>query len=265
MSPGNALSDQEYAEFKGLIQRIAGIQLSDSKRMLVAGQLQRRLRQTGSNNFQDYHRKLASSSEELQFVIDLLTTNETYFFREPAHFDFLQRELLPAHGHAAFRAWSAASSSGEEAYSLAMTCAEHLRGSDWEILGSDISARMLAQASSGRYGPDRASGIPATLMKKYCRSETTGDFVIVPELQRHLRFRQINLTAPIPPGSGSFDLIFLRNVLFYFDSDTKRRVIGHLLPRLKSGGHLIVSHTESLHGLGPGLELVRPSIYRKSA
>lgn len=263
------ISDQEFAQFQKLIHRIAGINLSDSKKMLVSGRLQKRLKHHNLSDFSHYHRLLADGANrnELQIVIDLLTTNETYFFRDPIHFDFLRQEILPrarATGH--FRVWSAASSSGEEAYSIAMTLAEHLAGSAWEILGSDISAQMLAKAVAARYPRDRSNGIAAQLMSKYClKDDSDGSFVVAPELRRRVRFQPINLTQPVSPGIGSFDVIFLRNVMIYFDAETKRRVLAHLMPRLKPGGHFIVGHTETLHGMTGELEQVKPTIYRKPA
>ena len=263
------ISDQEFAHFQSLIYKIAGINLSDSKKMLVSGRLQRRLRHHNLADFTQYHRLLsdAANKAELQVVIDLLTTNETYFFREPAHFEFLRRDLLPkVGGSSAFRVWSAASSSGEEAYSIAMTLAEHLKTGTWEIFGSDISMQILAKASAGRYPLDRTEGITPSLMSKYCQKDskaTDSSFVMAPELRRRVRFQQVNLTQTINANIGSFDLIFLRNVMIYFDTDTKRRVIANLLPRLKPGGHFIVGHSESLHGLTADLEQVKPTIYRK--
>lgn len=260
-----AITDQEFALFQQLIHKIAGISLADSKKMLVLGRLQRRLRHHNLKTFSQYYDMVSSSrhSEELQTMVDLLTTNETYFFREPRHFDFLREEFLPSRRPSGpLRIWSAASSSGEEAYTIAMILAEHLNGTPWEIIGSDISTQMLNKARSGQYTVDRIEGIPASLLNKYCQ-KTPGSLHILPELRRKVSFQQINLTAPISTSLGDFEIIFLRNVLFYFDAQTKRKVVANLLPRLKPGGYFIVSHSESLNGITEDLKLVRPAIYQK--
>ena len=265
----SVISDQEFKLFRDLIYQIAGISLSDSKKVMVAGRLQRRLRQHNLPTFMRYYRMLENgqNSEEMQVMVDLLTTNETYFFREPAHFEFVRKELLPEAGkNGAFRVWSAASSSGEEAYTLAMTLAEYLPNAPWEVFGSDISTQVLGKARAAHYPLERIEGIPPAFLSKYClkgvRSQA-GTFMICPELRRHVTFAQVNLTQPIRRDIGYFDIIFLRNVMIYFDPETKRKVIANLIPQLKPGGHFIVGHSESLHGLTSALTQVRPTIYRK--
>jgi len=201
-------------------------------------------------------------------MVDLLTTNETYFFREIRHFDFLRDEILGKHREGkTFRIWSAASSSGEEAYSMAMVLAETLPSNvTWEVFGSDISTQVLAKARTGHYPIDRNEGIPDACMRKYCVRETgehRGSFLIAPAIRQHVRFAQVNLTRPLTSQIGSFDVIFLRNVMIYFDTETKRKVVANLIPRLLSGGYFIVGHSESLNGITDRLSSVRPTIYRK--
>lgn len=264
-----AITAQEFALFQRLIYKIAGISLSDAKQVLLVGRLTKRLKQYDLPSFGDYYRMLASGEhpEELQTMVDLLTTNETYFFREPAHFEFLRDEILgKRHSPTMFRAWSAASSSGEEAYSIAMTLADALPTAPWEIIGSDISTKVLAKAASGHYSLARTEGIAPAHMRKYClkgvRSHA-GTFLIAPELRRHTKFYQINLMHPIDADIGDFDVIFLRNVMIYFDPETKTRVVHNLLPRLKKGGYLVIGHSETLNGITDRLSAVRPTIYRK--
>ena len=262
------LSDQEFALFQKLIYKIAGISLSDAKKVMLAGRLIRRLKALDLTSFGAYYRLLAKGNnpEELQTMVDLLTTNETYFFREAKHLDFLREHILPQRSSNPFRVWSAASSSGEEAYSIAMTLAEALGDTHWEIVGSDICTRVLEKASRGHYALDRTDGIPAGFMRKYClkgvRSQA-GTFLIVPELRQRTRFYQINLMHPVDAGIGDFDVVFLRNVMIYFDPPTKAKVVHNLLPRLKRGGYLIIGHSETLTGIVDGLTPVRPTIYRK--
>jgi chemotaxis protein methyltransferase CheR len=264
------ITDQEFALFQRLIYKIAGISLSDAKKILLVGRLTRRLKVYDFATFTQYYRMLANGDhpEELQTMVDLLTTNETYFFREPKHFDFLRDEIIRKRkSSATFRVWSAASSSGEEIYTLAMVLAEYMPNTPWEVVGSDISTQVLAKAATGHYSLARTEGIPPAFMAKYClkgvRSHA-GTFLIVPELRKRASFYQINLTQPVDANIGDFEVIFLRNVMIYFDPETKAKVVNHLLPRLKSGGYLIIGHSETLNGLKTGpLDIVRPTIYRK--
>ena len=263
------LSDQEFALFQKLIYKIAGISLNDSKRELLVGRLTKRLRHHALTSFASYYRLLATGeyAEDLQIMVDLLTTNETYFFREPGHFAFLRDELIPRHrNNSAFRVWSAASSSGEEAYSIAMLLADTLGEAPWEIVGSDICTKVLARATTGHYSLERTEGIPPAYMRRFCLKgvrEQAGTFLIVPELRQRASFRQINLMQPVDAGIGEFDVIFLRNVMIYFDTPTKAKVVHNLLPRLKPGGHLIIGHSETLNGITDRVMTVRPTIYRK--
>ena len=264
------ISDQEFALFARLIYKIAGISLSDAKKVLLVGRLSRRLNHYELGSFGEYYRMLATGDfpDEVQTMVNLLTTNETYFFREPGHFDFLRDEILAKRNSAAsFRVWSAASSSGEEAYSIAMTLAEALPNAPWEVVGSDISTKVLTKAVTGHYSLDRTDGIPQYMMRKYClkgvRSHA-GTFLIAPELRKKTSFHQINLMHPVDADIGDFEDIFLRNVMIYFDPETKTRVVHNLLPRLRPGGYLIIGHSETLNGITDRVVSLRPTIYRKS-
>lgn len=270
MTEACPITDQEFALFQRLIYKIAGISLSDAKKVLLVGRLARRLNVYGFGTFSQYYRMLASGEhpEELQTMVDLLTTNETYFFRESKHFDFLRDEIIAKRKSSGiFRVWSAASSSGEEIYTLAMVLADCLPGTPWEVVGSDISTRVLEKAATGHYSLARTEGIPPDFLRKYCLKgvrTNAGTFLIAPELRQRTRFYQINLTQPITTNIGEFEVIFLRNVLIYFDAETKAKVINNLLPRLKSGGFLIIGHSETLNNLNIArLDTVRPTIYRK--
>lgn len=262
------ISDQEFAAFQRLIYDIAGIALSDAKRILLVGRLSRRLRHYGFTRFGEYYRYVQApeNAVELQRMVDLLTTNETYFFREPAHFDFLREQILKQRRPGeSFRIWSGASSSGEEAYTMAMILAESLGDAPWEVFGSDISLSVLDKARAGIYPLERAEDIPTPLLKRYClkgvRSQD-GMLLIAPELRARVRFMQVNLTQPIR-GIGEFDVIFLRNVMIYFDNDTKRKVVANMMPMLRRDGYFIVGHSESLTGIAPALKPLRPTIYRR--
>lgn len=262
------LKDGEYHKFQSWLHLATGINLGSAKRALVAGRLYKRLKHHELSSYGEYFQFIMGSSAtgELQIAIDLLTTNETYFFREPKHFDFLREVILPALPPAkTFRVWSAASSSGEEPYSLAMILADSLTSTSWEILGSDISTHVLAIARAGHYPMARARTIPQAMLSKYCLKgvgRQEGTFLIEKNLRNRTRFCQINLNEALPEV-GEFDVIFLRNVMIYFNQETKCKVVARLMPRLKPGGHFIVSHSESLNGITDALKIISPSIYRK--
>ncbi|MDE1943798.1 MAG: SAM-dependent methyltransferase [Betaproteobacteria bacterium] len=262
------LSDQEFAQYQQLLHRIAGIHLSPAKKPLLVGRLGKRLQHGNHRSFGDYFRHLTSEGgrDELRIAVDLLTTNETYFFRESKHFDFLQQQVLPGHRRGApFRVWSAACSSGEEPYSIAMTLADTLGESSWEIVASDLSTRVLERARSGHYALERAEKIPPAYRAAYCLKGVgvqEGTFLVQRKLRERVQFLQVNLNGALP-RLGEFDVIFLRNVMIYFDMATKRQVVERLLPALKPGGHFLVSHSESLNGVTDVLKMVAPSIYRK--
>ena len=262
------LKDTEFHQFQSWLHKSTGINLSSAKKALVAGRLAKRLKHYELLNYGDYFRFIMSTSEtaELQVAIDLLTTNETYFFREPKHFDFLREKVIPQLVPAKpIRIWSAASSSGEEAYSIAMTLAEELVSTPWEIFGSDISTHVLAIARNGHYPIARATTIPKNLLSKYCLKgvgKQEGTFLVDKVLRNRVQFSQINLNEKLP-NLGEFDVIFLRNVMIYFDIETKRKVVARMLPYLKPGGYLFVSHSESLNGITDALKVILPSVYKK--
>lgn len=263
-----ALSDREFDQFRQLIHDIAGISLSDAKKPLVAGRLSKRLREFELDSYGDYFRRLNQSPAELQHCVDLLTTNETYFFREPKHFDFLRERLgqpgLIPSGRP-LRIWSGACSSGEEPYSIALLLADVLGERPWEILASDISQRVLDRARAGVYRLEDSEDIPRQMRVQHCFrgvGANEGSMLICPSIRRRIRFEQINLNNPLPE-TGLFDVIFLRNVMIYFNGDTKRQVVKRLLSRLRPGGYFLISHSESLNGIDDTLKVVKPSIYRK--
>jgi chemotaxis protein methyltransferase CheR len=265
-----AITDQEFLQFRRFIYQAAGITLAASKKALVSGRLARRVEARNCRSYADYLRLLVSGSapEETQTAVDLLTTNETYFFREMKHFTLL-RELAtlpqrePRAG--AFRVWCAASSSGEEVYSVAMVLADCLGDAPWEVLGSDISSRVLARARAGHYPMQRATHVPPAFLKRYCLrgvGEYEGTLLVDRALRSRVEFRQINLNNALPV-LGTFDVIFLRNVMIYFNNDTKGQVVGRLALLLKPGGHFLIGHSENLNGVNGPLRAIAPSIYQR--
>jgi chemotaxis protein methyltransferase CheR len=202
---------------------------------------------------------------ESQLAMDLLTTNETRFFREPRHFEALAAMLREHAGAEPVRLWSAACSSGEEPYTMAMVAARHCAG-NWQVLASDVSSRALATASAGIYPMARAEGIPQDLLRQYCLKgvgERQGTFAIEPELARNVRFLSHNLVHD-QADLGEFHAIFLRNVMIYFDAPTKAQVVEAVCRHLRPGGVLFIGHSESLGPLGEGMTALGSAMYRKA-
>lgn len=200
-----------------------------------------------------------------QAAIDLAASDETGFFREVRHFDHL-RSLLPERHGIPFRVWSAACSTGEEAYSIAMVLADQLPPQGWEVLASDISPRVLDTARKARYPAARAAQLPPGYLGRYCLRDADkepGGLLVSRLLRECVDFAQINLNTARWPDLGRFDVIFLRNVLASFDAETGRRVVPRVLAHLRTGGYLYVGHAESLDIMGLPLRAMAPAIYRK--
>lgn len=263
------LSKEEFAQIRDLIFRIAGISMSQAKMHLVSGRLAKRLRHYGIGSFGEYFRFItaAGNDAELQTAVDLLTTNETHFFREPKHFSFLRDQVLPARRKGrTFRIWSAASSTGEEPYSIAMLLADNLKDEPWEVVASDISTRVLEQASSGVYSMARARELPREYLNRFCLKgvgANDGRFLISKELRARVSFQQVNLNTTFP-SLGEFDVIFLRNVMIYFEQQTKQRIVHRMLPLLPGNGFLFIGHSETLNGVTDAYRAVQPAIYQKT-
>lgn len=266
MTP-DTLTDQEYRHFQRFIFDAAGITLSSAKKALVCGRLAKRLQAHQFDRYGDYLDLLTGGSDpqEVQTAIDLLTTNETFFFREPKHFEFLRAVAADHRGPGMLRVWSAACSTGEEAYSMAMVLDECRGVRPFEVIGTDISSRVLSRARTGHYPEQRTRHIPVPYLKRYClkgHGEQAGTVLVERDLRMRVRFAHANLNEPLP-GLGMFDVIFLRNVMIYFNSDTKRQVVARVLGLLKPGGYFCIGHSESLNDLSDDVVQVGPSIYRK--
>jgi chemotaxis protein methyltransferase CheR len=265
-----SLSDQEFGGFQRFIFDAAGIHMSPAKKSLVAGRLAKRLKARELDDFGAYLDLLASGHErdEVQTAIDLLTTNETYFFREPRHFELLRTLAVEAAQQSRpLRVWSAASSSGEEVYSIAMVLADVMPNLPWEVMGSDISVRVLQRARTGHYPMERARQVPPEFLKRFClkgQGEHGGTLLVQRSLRQRVQFLQVNLNQALP-SLGEFDLVFLRNVMIYFNGDTKRQVVRRVAGVIRPGGHLCIGHSESLNDINVGLQSIAPSIYRKPA
>jgi chemotaxis protein methyltransferase CheR len=263
------LTEKEFKQFRELFFDLSGITLTANKKHLVTGRLSCRLRHYGLANFNDYFTLAtrAGNETEKQRLLDLLTTNETYFFREPMHFEFLRTEILPNYPREyPLRLWSAASSSGEEAYSIAMVLADFLScSSTWSILGTDINAEVLHRAQQAKYSIEIKEYIPERYLNKYCLKgfgQEAGKLLIDRSLRSHVDFKKFNLNNSTWSGLEQFDVIFIRNVMIYFDVKTKQELVNKTVRQLKPGGYLITGLSETIRDCSDRFERIKPSIYR---
>lgn len=262
-----ALTDIEFADFQRFIYERAGITMTRAKKALVSGRLAKRLSALGVGSYAAYYALLESGENEAetQMAVDLLTTNETYFFREPRHFDHLgQVAAARPRGAAPMRIWSAASSTGEEAYTISMVLSDRMEGRPFEVVGTDISTRVLTRARTGHYPQTRTQNIPQDYLKRFCLKgggQYAGTLLVDPAVRRHVRFSHANLNLPLPGDLGVFDAVFLRNVMIYFNGETKQQVVARVVAQLRPGGHLYIGHSESLHGLSVPVRALMPSVY----
>jgi len=260
-----SLSQRSFDTVTRLFQQVSGIQLSEAKRQLVVGRLQRLAAERGHSNLDLYVDELARGDDpaEVVKVIDRLTTNETYFFREPQHFDYLAAMLQRKPPAGEFRVWSAASSSGEEAYSIAMLLAETLGDKPWSVFGTDLSTQVVDSARRALYTMERARNVPMEYLKRYCLKGLppyAEHMRVGKALRARVRFETGNLMQPLP-DIGLFDVIFLRNVLIYFDPPAKREIVLRVLGQLKPAGLLFTGHSESLANYDLGLKALQPAVY----
>lgn len=261
------LEDAEFRTFQKIFFQEAGIDLSDKKKLLVQSRLLKQLLKYKFETYTEYLRLVQINQLEKVEMINLLTTNETYFFREMEHFEFLQKELIPTYQiQTKFRIWSAATSVGAEAYSAAMLLDTMLNKTKWEIIGTDINSEVIQKARIGLYPESWVEKIPAYLRKNYClkgKGFNEGKFLIDRSLIPNMRFEEGNLLN-IPSDFGKFDLIFLRNVLIYFNDVIRQKVVDGVVNHLLPGGYLFISHTENLNMIDTDrLEQIKTAIYRK--
>ena len=269
------LSDPTFREIAALMHATIGLHLPPTKKALVSSRLAPRIQRLGLGGYEDYLALIREErgDGELQVAIDLLTTNETYFFREPLHFEILKQQLGQTRrrsGGSPIRVWSAAASCGDEAYTISMVLAElqglDRLGPDWSILATDISDRVLRAAQTAIYPADRLRHVPPALLRRHClrgEGECDGLVQVRPELRERVSFGQLNLCEPFEP-LGPFDAIFLRNVLIYFDAPTRREVIERVLERLKPGGLFFIGMAEGRADSATRLQSIGPGAFRKT-
>ena len=270
------LHDPTFQAFSRLMHEAIGVHFGPAKKPLVASRLAPRIQKLGLAGYEAYldlisgHGGDGATGGEFQMADDLLTTNETYFFREPAHFTLIEQEIARTRPQA-LAAWSAASSFGDEAYSLAMLLADLQQrgqlGGDWRVLGTDISDRVLRSAIEAVYPEDRLRQVSPERLRRHClrgSGESAGLVQVRPELRQRVRFGQLNLCLPIE-DIGPFDIVMLRNVLIYFDSAAKKRIVESVVQQLRPGGLLFIGHSETLNGVTEVARPVVPTVYRRPA
>lgn len=266
------LSDHVFAQIRGLMHQSIGLDLAPHKRTLVSARLGPRVQRLGLPNFEAYVARVSQDDDggEFQVMVDLLTTHETYFFRESNHFDVLEAEVQRTRP-SRLRVWSAAASFGDEAYSLAMMLSDlqqrRFVGEDWSILGTDISERVLRSAMEGIYPANRLRHVRPEQLKRHClqgHGESDGLVQIQPRLRERVSFGQLNLCHSVQ-GVGEFDVVFLRNVLIYFDGPTKVDVVDRVLGQLRPGGLFFIGSAEGRVACRTPLEPLVPGAFRKVA
>ena len=267
----HVITEEEFGQFSALVYRECGILLPATKKALLVTRLSKRLRELGVPSFQAYYNLIAGDPGGSEFtrLLDLISTNKTDFFREPVHFEFLRTRILPELQRLKqVRIWSAACSSGEEPYSIAMSVADGVEYPpqwDCRILASDLSTRVLSKAASGIYEADRVRALPLDVLRRHFlkgRGEHAHLFKVKPHLTEMIVFRRINLIAERYPIKTPLDMIFCRNVMIYFDRPTQARLMAKFRHHLKPGGYLFIGHSESLQWVDHQFRYVAPTIYR---
>jgi chemotaxis protein methyltransferase CheR len=260
-----------FKQFADLIYKEAGIHLGEHKQALVSARLGKRMRFLSIQGFDDYYEYIQKdqSRKELSNLLDAVSTNVTFFYREPEHFNILASlvQKWAQERQTRFRIWSAACSTGEEPYTMALILSEALKNvSDVKILATDISTSVLATARQGEYEAKKLEKISGKMIEKYFTSVRNkgGKVCQVKEnIKKMIQFSWLNLSTPPYPMKGPLDIIFCRNVMIYFDNKVKERLLGDMYRLLKPGGYLIVGHAESLSGLLSRFKSEKPSVYIK--
>jgi chemotaxis protein methyltransferase CheR len=270
------MASDDFNRLSTFIDNELGIKMPEVKKVMLQSRLQKRLSELKMSSFKEYIDFVFSKegkTEEIIKMIDLVTTNKTDFFREPAHFDFLLETALPQltenKATTNIKIWSAGCSSGEEPYTLAMVLKEFLNshpGTDFEILATDLSTKILEKAIMAIYNEDRIIGVPLELKRKYflkSKDPKNRTVRIVPELRSKIHYRRLNFMDSQYSVDKEFDIVFCRNVLIYFDMETQQQVINKLASKLKPNGYFFLGHSESITNMDVPLRQIKPTIFRK--
>lgn len=267
------LSQADFKRLGSYIETHCGIRMPPAKRVMLESRLRKRLRRLGLRDFRQYcDRVFSGDQRELVAMIDTVTTNKTDFFREPRHFDYLASTAVPAleeklpHG---LRVWSAACSTGEEPWTLAMVLAEVSEQRSrfrFQVLATDLCTEVLAEAKAATYEEARVEPVPMPLRRKYLlrRKDGSGVVRIAPELRAQVRFEQVNLLEHDLERHGPLEIIFCRNVFIYFERPLQRDILHRFARALVPGGYLFLGHSESINGIDVPLTQVAPTVYRKA-
>lgn len=270
-----SIGDRQFRQIAAYIQAQTGIKMPATKAQMIEGRLIRRVREGGFSSINEYCEHILSgyaTDEAVDDFINAITTNKTDFFREPGHFDYMAQKILPemqAEGRRRIRCWSSAASTGMEAYTMAMMLADFVgtrKDMEYFILATDIDTNVLAEARRGIYPVTALAPVPSHLRARYvatARDPRRGEARIIPELRRKVGFARLNLMDEKYPVGEPMDIIFCRNVLIYFERDTQYKVISRLCDNLRPGGHLILGHSESIHGFDLPLTTVANTVFRK--
>ncbi|WP_323784413.1 CheR family methyltransferase [Thalassovita sp.] len=273
-SPIIAADRELRTKLCAIVTEKTGILLPENKSTMIEGRLRKRIRAVGVPDIRTYLRMVFDDGQlqsELPHIIDVLTTNKTDFFREKAHFGFMEKHILPKHSSTrSFKFWSAASSSGEEAYTAAMIFAEHAKrnpGFQFSILGTDISSIVVTKARQAIYTREELVDIPQSMQDEYMEMGHSSDGRELARIVQNLRdkvvFAQMNLTDPNFPVDRNMDVIFLRNVLIYFDEAMQKKVVSKIADHVRPGGYLFVGHSESAAVTDPRLGQCAAAAFRK--
>jgi len=269
------ITDSEFHSIRDLVYKRFGITLSDQKKTLVVGRLQKKLRQHGCQTFKQYYNMLLADKTDtlITELANQITTNHTFFYRESDHFDFFKDVILPwmVHEHKAkndndLRIWCAAASSGEEPYTLMITLLEYF-GADYNkwncgLLATDVSEKALVAAIGGVYAPARLQGVSPAMLNKYFRKVPEG-YAVIEQLKKEITYRKFNLMDKMLPFRKHFDCIWCRNVMIYFDTFTKHELVNRMYDATVHGGYLLVGHSETLDRNQTKWKYVQPAVYRK--
>ena len=263
------ITDNEFLDFVKYMNKNYGIDLS-KKRILIEGRLSNLIEKKGMNSFSQYLKSVKNNNEEETMLVNKLTTNYTYFYREEKHFQYLTETIFPYEEKnnkaKILNIWSAGCSSGEEPYTIAMILDDYFkyRIKQWKIRinATDISENVLSKAREGIYSKDSISKLPESYIKRYFIRLDDNKYQVTPEIKKHVNFKVFNLMAPVLE-KNKYHLIFLRNVMIYFDPETKSNIVNKLYSATRSGGCLMIGHAEVIQRAQSKYHYIKPAIYKK--
>ncbi|MDR1484811.1 MAG: protein-glutamate O-methyltransferase CheR [Planctomycetaceae bacterium] len=269
------ISDAEFHSIRDIVYERFGIALTDQKKGLVVGRLQKILKQHRFKTFKEYYDHLIADKTEVAIteLANQITTNHTFFFREPEHFDFFKSDILPwmVREHKSkrnndLRIWCAAASSGEEPYTLIISLLEYFgvdyKNWDCGLLATDVSEKALVAAKRGVYDQTRLQGVPALIINKYFKKTAEG-YEVIDKVKKEVTIRKFNLMNERLPFRKPFDCIWCRNVMIYFDTPTKHALVNRMYEQTVNGGYLLIGHSETLSRELTAWKYVKPAVYRK--